>query len=110
MITYEDFEKVDIRVGKIIEVEDFPEAKKPAYKMKVDFGKDFGIKKSSAQITENYTKEELIGKWIIAVINFSPKKIGPFVSEVLILGLKDTYGSVILLSSDKEPILGNKIF
>src|SRR3989338_11415207 len=86
MATYEDFEKLDVRVGKIISVEDFPEARKPSYKLKIDFGKDIGIKNSSAQLADLYKKEELKDKLILAVINFPPRQIGPFVSEVLTLG------------------------
>lgn len=110
MISYEDFEKVDIRIGKIVEVEDFPEARKPAYKLTIDFGKEIGIKKSSVQIVKNYTKEELVGIEIISVVNFSPKQIGPFVSEVLTLGLPDENGEVILLTPTKEVPLGGKLF
>src|SRR5689334_9540259 len=101
MINYQDFEKVDIRVGKIISAEDFPEAKKPAYKLTIDFGSGVGLKKSSAQITRNYSKEQLIGKLIIGVVNFPPKQIGPFVSEVLTLGFSDENGDVVLLSPTK---------
>ncbi|MFA6410344.1 MAG: tRNA-binding protein [Candidatus Buchananbacteria bacterium] len=110
MITYQDFENIDIRVGKIIKAEDFPEAKKPAYKLEIDFGSEIGIKKSSAQITKHYKKSDLIGKQIIAVVNFSPKQIGPFISEVLTLGLADAAGDVVLLTLEKEIPLGNKMF
>ncbi|MEK7496740.1 MAG: tRNA-binding protein [Patescibacteria group bacterium] len=110
MITYQDFEKVDIRVGEIIKVEDFPEAKKPAYKLLIDFGPEIGIKKSSAQITRHYTKDELMGKLIIAVVNFSAKQIGPFVSEVLTLGLPDENGDVVLLSPNQKVPKGGKMF
>lgn len=110
MIDYSDFEKVEIRVGKILEVEAFPEARKPAYKLKIDFGKDIGIKKSSAQITKHYTKEELVGKLILGVVNFPSKHIGSFISEVLILGLADENGDVVLISPNKDVPLGNKMF
>ncbi|MDD5071192.1 MAG: tRNA-binding protein [Patescibacteria group bacterium] len=110
MINYQDFEKVDIRVGEIIKAEDFPEAKKPAYKLTIDFGPEIGVKKSSVQITKRYTKEELIGKQVIGVVNFSPKQIGPFVSEVLTLGLPDENGDVVLLSPTKKVPKGGKMF
>ncbi len=110
MITYQDFEKVDIRVGRILKVEDFPQARKPAYILEIDFGPQIGVKKSSAQLTTNYTKEELIGKLIIAVINFPIKRIGPFLSEVLTLGLPDGNGGVILLCPTQEVPLGGKMF
>lgn len=110
MITYEDFEKVDIRVGEIVEVEDFPEARKPAYKLTINFGEEIGTKKSSVQITEHYAKEELVGKQVIAVINFPVKQIGPFVSEVLTLGLPDEDGKVVLLQPTKKVPLGGKMF
>ncbi len=110
MITYEDFEKVDIRVGKILSVEDFPEARKPAYKLTIDFGPEIGTKRSSVQITKHYTKEELIGKLIIGVVNFPPKQIGPFISETLTLGLPDGSGVVVLLSPTKEVPIGGKMF
>ena len=110
MINYEDFIKVDIRVGKIIEVLDFPDARKPAYKLVIDFGSEIGTKKSSAQITKHYTKEELIGKEVIGVINFPPKQIGPFFSEALTLGLPDENGDVVLLAPTKEVPIGGKMF
>ena len=109
MITYGDFEKVDIRVGSIVKVEDFPQARKPAYKLTIDFGSAIGIKKSSAQVT-NYTKEELLGKQVMGVVNFPPRQIGPFFSEVLTLGVPDGNGNVILLSPTKEVPLGGKMF
>ncbi|MEK9178347.1 MAG: tRNA-binding protein [Patescibacteria group bacterium] len=110
MISYDDFEKVDIRIGKIIEVEDFPEARKPAYKLTIDFGAEVGIKKSSAGITENYTKEELKGTLVLGVVNFPPKQIGPFVSEVLTLGFPDEEGNVVLVTPTKDVPLGGKLF
>ena len=111
MITFEDFEKVDIRVGKIVEVSDFPEARKPAFKLKIDFGSEVGIKNSSVQIVALYTKEELQGKLVLGVVNFPPKKIGPFESEVLTLGVPDNDNNVILITPDKSnPIIGGKLF
>jgi len=106
-IDFQDFKKVDIRTGKIISAEDFPNAKKPAYKLKIDFG-EIGIKKSSAQITKLYRREELIGKRIIAVVNFKPKQIADFISEVLVLGVETERG-VVLLSPDSEVPLGKSI-
>ena len=106
-IDFQDFKKVDIRTGKIIDVEEFPNAKKPAYKLKIDFG-EMGIKRSSAQITKLYKKEDLIGKEIIAVVNFKPKQIADFLSEVLVLGVESENG-VVLLSPDKEVTLGKNI-
>jgi tRNA-binding protein len=110
MIEYSDFDKVDIRVGEIVAVDDFPEAKKPAYKLTIDFGDEVGKKKSSAQITHCYTKEDLIGKQVIAVVNFAPKQIGPFISEVLTLGLSDDEGRVVLLTPTHEVPKGGKLF
>lgn len=109
-ISYEDFQKLDIRVGEIMQVEDFPEARKPAYKLIIDFGTEIGIKKSSVQITEHYAKEELLSKQVIGVVNFPPKQIGPFVSEVLTLGLPDENGKVVLLMPTKEIPKGGKMF
>lgn len=108
-ITWNDFEKVELRVGTILKVEDFPEAKKPAYKIEVDFGSEFGIKKSSVQITHLYTKEELVGKQIVAVINFPPKQIGPFISEFLTTGFYRETGEVVLAVPDKPVPNGAKI-
>lgn len=111
MATIEDFLKLDIRTGKIIEVNDFPEAKKPAYKLKIDFGPEIGIKNSSAQIVALYKKEELVGKLVLGVVNFPPRKIGPFESEVLTLGVPDAEGKVILITPDKtSPVIGGKLF
>jgi tRNA-binding protein len=102
MITFDDFLKVDIRVGRIIEVEAFPEARKPAWKLKIDFGSDIGVKKSSAQITDLYDAESLLGRQILAVVNFPPRQIGPFMSEVLTLGVSDTAGAIVLIKPDNE--------
>ena len=110
MLSYNDFTKVDIRVGKILQAEDFPQARKPAYKLTIDFGPEIGIKKSSAQITRHYTKEELIDKLIIAVVNFPPKQIGPFRSEVLVLGVPDEEENVVLLTPNKTVPIGGRMF
>ncbi|WP_414621855.1 tRNA-binding protein [Calothrix sp. CCY 0018] len=108
-ITYEDFEKVEIRVGKIIKVEDFPKAKKPAYKLWIDFG-DLGVKKSSAQITKLYQQEDFIDKSILAVTNFPPRQIADFMSEVLVLGVLLDDGEVVLIQPDREVTLGKRVF
>ena len=102
MITFDDFLKVDIRVGRIIEVEAFPEARKPAWKLKIDFGSDIGVKKSSAQITDLYDAESLLGRQIFAVVNFPPRQIGPFMSEVLTLGVSNAAGAIVLIKPDNE--------
>jgi len=107
-ITYEDFTKVDIRTGTILQVDDFPEARKPAYKLKVDFG-ELGILKSSAQITALYTKDELLEKQVMAVVSFEPKQIGTFMSECLVLGVYNSEQKVVLLSSDIKVENGSKI-
>ncbi|WP_395074699.1 tRNA-binding protein [Flavobacterium sp.] len=108
-INWGDFEKVDMRIGTILEVNDFPEAKKPAYKLTIDFGIEIGIKKTSAQITKNYTKQDLINKQIIAVVNFPPKQIGKFMSECLVLGSVGVDNSIVLLSSDSKVENGLRI-
>lgn len=108
-INWNDFEKVELRVGRIIEAKDFPEARKPAYILSVDFGDEIGIKRSSAQITHLYTKEDLIGKQIIGVVNFPTKQIGPFMSECLITGFTQKDGSVILAVPEREAALGDKL-
>jgi tRNA-binding protein len=108
--TIHDFDKLDIRVGKIIEVNDFPQARKPAYKLTIDFGSEIGIKKSSAQITENYTKQELLNSLVICVTNFPPRQIGPFVSEVLTLGVPAENNTVILIRPDRNVPLGGKLY
>ena len=110
MINYQDFELVDIHVGTILKVDDFPEAKKPAFKLQIDFGREIGTKNSSVQITKHYKKEDLIGKQVVCVVNFPPKQIGPFVSEVLTLGLPDDSDGVILLSPTKQVPNGGKMF
>jgi tRNA-binding protein len=107
--TIDDFKKLDIRVGRIIEALDFPEAKKPAYKLKIDFGKEIGIKNSSAQITKNYTKEQLKDKLILGVVNFPPRKVGPFVSEVLTLGVNDQNNETVLVEPGKDAVIGGKL-
>lgn len=107
-ITFEDFLKVDIRIGTIIEVNDFPKARKPAYQLKVDFG-GLGIKKSSAQITNLYTKEELLHKQVAAIINFKPRQIANFVSEILVLGVYNTDGNVVLLQASKPIKNGEQV-
>lgn len=111
MATIEDFNKLDIRIGKIVEVQDFPEARKPAYKLKIDFGPEVGIKNSSVQIVALYKKEELMGRLVMGVVNFPPRMIGPFESEVLTLGVPDAEGRVILITPDlPDAILGGKLF
>ncbi len=108
-INWSDFEKIELRVGTVISVEDFPEAKKPAYKLTIDFG-EFGVKKSSVQITKLYKKEELIGKQVVGVINFPPKRIGPFMSECLTTGFPDENGDVVLTQPERKVPNGSKIF
>ena len=111
MATIDDFLKLDIRVGKILEVEDFPEAKKPAYKLTIDFGKEIGIKHSSVQITKHYQKVQLKNKLVLGVVNFPPRQIGPFVSEVLTLGVPDENSDCILVVPDKNLAkIGGKLF
>jgi tRNA-binding protein len=108
-IEWSDFEKIEIRTGTIISAEDFPKARKPANKLRVDFGSDIGMRNSSAQITSHYKKEDLINKQVIAVINFAPKQIADFISECLILGVYDVNNEVVLLSPDRELPNGLKI-
>lgn len=111
MATIDDFLKLDIRVGKIMETLDFPEARKPAYKLKIDFGGEIGIKNSSVQILDLYTKEDLKGKLVLGVVNFPARKIGSFESEVLTLGVPDEAGKVILIAPDDEKaVIGGKLF
>ncbi len=109
-ITWQDFEKVELRVGRIISAQPFPEARKPAYKLVVDFGETLGTRKSSAQITEIYQCDELIGKLVVAVINFPPKQIGPMMSECLVTGFANSDGAVVLCVPDQEVPLGTKLF
>jgi len=108
-ITFDDFMKVDIRIGTVIEVSDFPEARKPAYKLKIDFGDEIGIRKTSAQITVLYTPEDLMGRKVAAVVNFPPRQIGPFMSEVLTLGFADENGNVVLAGIDKDAPDGSRL-
>ena len=111
MANYDDFTKLDIRVGKIIKAEDFPEARKPAYKLTIDFGSEIGEKVSSAQLVKHYQKEDLIGKLVLGVVNFPPRRIGPFVSEVLTLGVPDSDGECILIVPGKsDAIVGGKLY
>jgi tRNA-binding protein len=107
-ITYDDFLKVDIRVGKIVQAEDFPKAKKPAYKLRIDFG-ELGVKTSSAQIVKHYNKEDLLGRLVLAVVNFPPRQIADFFSEVLTLGVILGEGDVVLVQPDREVPLGTRV-
>lgn len=110
MATYDDFQAIDIRVGKIIEVEDFPEARKPSYKLRIDFGAEVGIKKSCGQFVANYSKDELLGTVVAGVVNFPPRQIGPAVSEVLTLGFPDEQGDAVLVHPSKDVPLGGRLF
>ena len=109
-ITFDDFMKVDIRVGEIIRAEPYPEARKPAIKLWVNFGSELGEKKSSAQITKHYSPEDLPGKKVMAVVNFPPRQIGKFMSEILVLGVPDADGEVVLLTPDKDVPIGGRLF
>ncbi|WP_121062920.1 tRNA-binding protein [Chachezhania antarctica] len=108
-ITFDDFLKVDIRVGEVVRAEPFPEARKPAIKLWVNFGDEIGEKKSSAQVTAHYTPEELVGKQVMAVVNFPPRQIGPVRSEVLVLGLADADGGIVLIGPDQAVPLGTRM-
>ena len=110
MATFEDFQKLDIRVGKIIEVENFPEAKKPSYKLKIDLGSEIGVKKSCAQLPQNYEIDDLKGKQVLCVVNFSPRQIGPSVSEVLTLGIPDEKNECILMVPDTDVPIGGRLY
>ena len=108
-ITYADFERVEIRVGTIVEAAPFPEARKPAWKLTIDFGPEIGLKKSSAQITVHYTPEDLVGRQVLGVVNFPPRQIGPVRSEVLTLGFEDETGAIVLAATDKPVPNGRKL-
>lgn len=110
MITFADFERVDIRTGRIVRADSFPEARNPAYKLVIDFGAGIGTRHSSAQLTRHYQPADLIGRLVLAVVNFPPRQIGPFMSEVLTLGVPDGEGSVVLVVPDKDVPLGGKLF
>lgn len=109
MIGFDDFEKVDIRIGTIVEVMAFPEARKPAWKLKIDFGPEIGVKKSSAQITVHYGETDLVGRQVMAVVNFPPRQIGPFRSEVLTLGFADDKGDIVLAMPERAVPNGQKL-
>lgn len=109
-ISFDDFLKVDIRVGTVIEATPFPEARKPAFKLKIDFGEEIGIKRSSAQITIHYQHEELAGRQVAAVVNFPPRQIGPFMSEVLTLGFADANGDIVLIEPERHVPNGSRMF
>jgi tRNA-binding protein len=109
-IAFDDFLKVDIRVGEVVRAEPFPEARKPAYKLTIDFGPEIGVKRSSAQITRHYTLDQLTGRKVAAVVNFAPRQIGPFMSEVLTLGFPDADGEVVLVGVDRDATNGGRLF
>jgi tRNA-binding protein len=109
-IPYDIFAEVDIRVGTIVEVEPFPQARRPAYKLRIDFGPEIGMKRSSAQLPANYRLDELVGRQVAAVVNFAPRQIGPFMSEVLVLGFPDGAGAVVLVAPDKPVANGGRLF
>jgi len=109
-ISFDDFLKVDVRIGQVLTADPFPEARKPAYKLTIDFGPDIGIRKSSAQITVHYTPDQLVGRKVAAVVNFPPRQIGPFMSEVLTLGFPDAAGEVVLVGVDRDVVVGGRLF
>ncbi|MFL4991354.1 MAG: tRNA-binding protein [Microvirga sp.] len=109
-ITFDDFLKVDIRVGRVIAAEAFPEARKPAFKLTIDFGPEIGVKRSSAQITTNHTLDDIVGRQVLAVVNFPPRQIGKFMSEVLTLGVPDANGEVMLIGPDREVPVGGRLY
>jgi tRNA-binding protein len=108
-IGIEDFQRVDIRVGRVVAAEPFPEARKPALKLRVDFGPGIGVKRSSAQITDHYAPEALVGRQVLAVVNFPPRQIGPVMSEVLVLGVADAGGGIVLVGPDREVAEGERL-
>ncbi|NNU81612.1 tRNA-binding protein [Halovulum dunhuangense] len=108
-ISYDDFAAVDIRAGRVIRAEPFPEARKPAIKLWIDFGPEIGEKKSSAQITAHYTPDTLVGRMVMAVVNFAPRQIGPFMSEVLVLGVSDEDGGIVLIAPDQDVTPGQRM-
>ncbi|MFH1978423.1 MAG: tRNA-binding protein [Candidatus Aenigmatarchaeota archaeon] len=110
MATFEDFQKLDVRVGRIVKVEDFPEARKPSFKLKIDLGQEIGTKKSCGQLVKNYSKDDLKNKLVLCVVNFPPRQIGPATSEVLTLGVPDQNGECILIEPDREVTLGCRLY
>ncbi|MBI2628889.1 tRNA-binding protein [Candidatus Pacearchaeota archaeon] len=110
MATFDDFQKLDSRVGKIVKVDDFLEAKKPSYKLQIDLGNEIGIKKSCAQLVKNYDKNDLIGKLVLCIVNFPPRQIGPALSEVLTLGVPDDDGECILIEPERDAPLGGRLY
>ncbi|MBI4023185.1 tRNA-binding protein [Candidatus Berkelbacteria bacterium] len=109
MATFEDFEKVDMRVGKIVSIDDFPEARKPMYKLTIDFGPEIGTKQSCGQYTQNYAKDELMNRLVLGVVNFPPRQIGPTLSEVLTLGVADEHGNAVLIEPECDVPLGTRM-